>query len=139
MAQLNFLIEWWTSMIDFPALILLIIFMLGTYVLWQTQRASNDFDFADMLRDEAGKPSSARLAVFVCLGITSWGLMYVIIKGNGTVDNTLFLGYTAIWSGAKIAEKALDAWANRGAPRLSSSSVTSTTVASETTVVKAAD
>lgn len=108
--------QWWSRTIDFPAFILLIIFVLGIYVLWRTQQADNDFDFSFMLKDDNDKPSSARLAMFVCLAITSWGLMYIIITRKGDIDAWLFLGYTAIWSGTKVAETAIVAYANRSKP-----------------------
>lgn len=104
--------RWWQSMVDFPALILGMIFLLGWYVLHKTQKADNDFDFSHMLRDEYGKPSAGRLAMFVCLAITTWGFMYIIMK-TGTIDTMLFLGYAAIWSGAKVAETAIMATAAR--------------------------
>lgn len=126
---------WWSAMIDFPALILLIIFALGLFVLWKTQQKTN-FDFADMLRDENGKPSSARLAVFVCLGITTWGFMYILIKRGGEIDPWIFLGYAAIWSGAKIAETFIHAYSGR--PTITAAAATTTTVAS-TTVVETAE
>ena len=101
--------HWLLKMIDFPALVLILVFALGAYVIYQTHRADNGFDFSDMLRDTEGKASSARLAMFVCLGISSWGVMYMIVH-TGTIDSLLFLGYTAIWSGQKVAEKAIDAY-----------------------------
>lgn len=107
--------DWWVKFIDFPALILLLIFTLGLYVMYRTQKADNGFDFSEMLRDEYGKPSAGRLAMFVCLAITTWGFMFIIMK-NGTIDTMLFLGYAAIWSGAKVAETAIVAYANRGKP-----------------------
>lgn len=108
------------SNLDFPALVLMLLFLMGAWVLKKTQQnPANDFDFADMLRDEAGKPSAARLAVFVCLGITSWAFMYQLIH-DGKIDAWIFLGYTAIWSGAKVAEKLVDAYSGRATAALKS-------------------
>jgi amino acid transporter len=101
----------WLSMVDFPAVILLMMALLGVYVLYQTQKSkSNNFDFADMLRDDAGKPSAFRLAIFVCLAISSWAIMYIIMQTKG-IDIWLIVFYMLIWSGAKIAEKIVDAYA----------------------------
>lgn len=105
------LFDTWLKMVDFPSVVLLVILLLGTYVLWQTQRnADNNFDFADMLRDDRGKPSSAKLAVFVCLGITTWAVMYMLMISKGQIDNWIFMSYLGVWSGAKIVERALDAY-----------------------------
>lgn len=100
----------WLSMVDFPAVILLIITLLGAYVLYQTQKnPGNNFDFADMLRDDAGKPSAFRLGIFVCLAISSWAIMYIIMQTKA-IDIWLIVFYMLIWSGAKIAEKIVDAY-----------------------------
>ena len=101
----------WLSMVDFPAVVLLMMTLLGVYVLYQTQKnPHNNFDFADMLRDDAGKPSAFRLAIFVCLAISSWAIMYIIMQTKG-IDIWLIVFYMLIWSGAKIAEKIVDAYA----------------------------
>lgn len=103
--------------LDFPALILLLIFLLGLYVLWKTQKADNGFDFSEMLRDDSGKPSSSRLAVFVCLAVSTWAIMYMLITNNGVIDTWIFIAYVAIWSGAKVAERFIDGYLqNRGIP-----------------------
>jgi amino acid permease len=112
----------WLLMVDFPAVILLVMTLLGVYVLYQTQKSkSNNFDFADMLRDDAGKPSAFRLAIFVCLAISSWVIMYIVVQTKG-IDLWLIVFYMLIWSGAKIAEKIVDAYAaskGAGAPAIS--------------------
>lgn len=101
--------------LDFPAVILLLIFFLGMYVLYKTQNADNDFDFAEMLRDDNGKPSSSRMATFVCLGASTWAIMYILVKTNGQIDPWIFVAYITIWSGAKVAERLIDSYmASRG-------------------------
>ena len=103
--------------LDFPAFILLLIFLLGLYVLWKTQKADNGFDFSEMLRDDNGKPSSSRLAVFVCLAVSTWAIMYMLITNKGVIDTWIFIAYVAIWSGAKVAERFIDGYLqNRGIP-----------------------
>jgi hypothetical protein len=99
--------------LDFPAVILMLIFLLGLYVLWKTQNADNDFDFSDMLRDDSGKPSSSRLAVFVCLAVSTWSIMYMLVTTKGVIDTWIFVAYVAIWSGAKVAERGIDAYLNK--------------------------
>lgn len=112
----------WLLMVDFPAVILLVMTLLGAYVLYQTQKSkSNNFDFADMLRDDAGKPSAFRLAIFVCLAISSWAIMYIVVQTKG-IDLWLIVFYMLIWSGAKIADKIVDAYAaskGAGVPSIS--------------------
>lgn len=100
----------WLGMIDFPAIILLVITLMGGFVMYKTQASkTNNFDFADMLRDDSGKPSALRLAIFVCLAISSWAVMYLVIQ-NKAIDIWVIVLYMLIWSGAKIAEKIVDAY-----------------------------
>lgn len=105
----------WLSMVDFPATMLLIMVLMGAYVMYKTQKdPHNDFDFADMLRDENGKPSAIRLAILPCLAISSWVIMYLVVQ-NKSIDLWLLVFYMCVWSGAKIAEKMVDAYvATRG-------------------------
>jgi hypothetical protein len=115
MEFLNTMGTWWVAHMDVPSVTLLVIGLVGFYILWKVQRdPTNSFDFADMMRDDAGKPSAARLASFVCLAISTWGLMFMMM--NKGIDDTLYLGYIALWSGTKVAEKAIDAWSGRGSP-----------------------
>lgn len=94
--------------LDLPALVFIVIFSLLFYVLFRTQRANNNFDFSEMLKDENGKPSSARLATFVCLAASTWAIMYILVTKKGDIDPWIIMGYTGIWSGAKVAEVAID-------------------------------
>lgn len=93
--------------LDLPALVFILIFALLFYVLYRTQKSANGFDFSAMLKDENGKPSSARLATFVCLAASTWALMYMLVTNKGVIDPWVFMGYTGIWSGAKVAETAI--------------------------------
>lgn len=115
--MLDQLFNTWLTMVDLPALVLLILLCLGGYVLYKTQaNPTNNFDFADMLRDDSGKPSGFRLALFVCLGISSWVIMFLVVKAKA-IDPIIFIAYIAIWSGAKIAEKFIDMYGSiKGAP-----------------------
>ncbi len=110
----TFATNWIAANIDLPAVILLMILLLGGWVLYKTQRdPDNNFNFEDMLRDEQGKPSSARLAVFICLAVSTWVVMYMTIATNGQIDTWIFAWYIAVWSGAKVAEQAIVAYSNR--------------------------
>lgn len=135
MDTIKALAAWWMSMVDFPALILLIILALGGWVLWKTQKnPDNDFDFSDMLRDEFNKPSAFRLAIFVCLGVSTWAIMYMLVNNKGKIDAWIFIAYMAIWSGAKVADKLVDAYSGRLPNSPSNQDNTSTSTETQTKV-----
>ena len=102
---------------DAASAVLLAMLAAGAYVMFKAQQR-DDFDWADMLRDDNGKPSSFRLAIFVCLGVSSWLLIYLTIKlvGQVTVSwaDTLemlfkwYALYVLVFSGAKIAERIVE-------------------------------
>jgi len=114
MTLLNELGLWAKTNLDFPAVILLLILVLGLWVLLKTQRnPNNNFNFADMLRDDTGKPSAYRLAIFVCLAVSTWAMMYMAIATQGKLDPAIFAWYITVWSGAKVAEKGIEAYMSR--------------------------
>lgn len=122
--------DWFMTNVDLPALGFVAIFALGVWVLHRAQASSkNNFDMADMLRDEGGKPSAYRLFGFVSLASTTWGLMYHIIHTKGEMQEWIYLGYAAIWSGSAVAAKAIDAYSGR--TNTSSSTTTTTSSSSE--------
>lgn len=100
----------WDLRIDFPGLVLVAILLLMFWIMWRAQKADNGLDFAEMLKDDSGKASSSRLAAFVALAISSWAVMYILVTRKGEIDTWLLVAYVAIWSGAKVAEKALEAY-----------------------------
>lgn len=101
------------SKIDIATAVMVLIFLMGAFVLYRVQKdKNNDFNFEDMLRDEQNKPSAFRLAIFVSLAVSTWVIMYITLKTN-TLDTWMFLSYLAIWSGAKIAETALNAYSGK--------------------------
>lgn len=108
----------WNITIDFPAVVLIAIFVIMFWVFWQAHKADNGLNFSEMLRDEHGKASSARMAIFVCLAISSWAIMYILLTRKGEIDPLVFGGYIIVWSGAKVAEKLVDAFIyyRNGAP-----------------------
>ena len=93
-------------MIDIPAAVLAVILLGALYVVHKAQERE-DFDFADMLRDDNDKPSALRLGIFVCLAVSSWALIYDTIHQK-ELDPQAFGIYILVWSGAKIAEKIVD-------------------------------
>lgn len=109
---------WLNANIDLPALVFGILLAVGLWVLHKAQSdPANNFDMKDMLRDESGKPSSFRFFGFVSLAGSTWALMYITIKTAGAVDPWIYLGYMAIWSGAAVASKFIEAYGGRGAPQ----------------------
>lgn len=110
---MEFIAELWGHL-DIATGILLLILLLGGWILWKVQsNTDNDFRFEEMLRDDDGKPSAFRLAIFVCLAVSTWVIMYIVLKTN-TIDTWMFVTYVGIWSGAKVAETALNAYAGKG-------------------------
>lgn len=99
--------------IDAPALSLLVGSLITLYVVFAAQRRNN-FDWGNALRDDSGKESALRLAIFVSIVVTSWLLIFIsmnVIKDGKDLEQLypFFVTYLAVWSGAKVAEKALDA------------------------------
>lgn len=103
---------WLKANINFPAIVLIVIFSVGGYILHQIQKKNENFDIADMLRDDNGKPSSSRLFAFAALGTSTWTLMYTVFQ-NQTVPEWMYIGYMCVWSGTKIVEKLVDVYFSR--------------------------
>jgi len=101
---------WLWRVLDLPALLLVAVMGLMCYVLWCIQRnPDNNFDFADMFRDESGKPSAARVMVLICGGVSSWLLMYMVIHSDESRIDPMFFGlYLGAWSGTALASKWMD-------------------------------
>lgn len=100
----------WLQKIDIATAVMVGVLVLGAWILWKVQKdPDNDFNFEDMLRDDFGKPSAFRLAVFISLAVSTWVIMYIVLKTN-TLDSWIFVSYLAIWSGAKVAESAVNAY-----------------------------
>jgi hypothetical protein len=97
-------------------------FVLTTFLLIYAAVLSQrreDFDFADMLKSK-GKPSAARLGVIVSLVVSTTILLqysrYAIQNPSDMRLSTLvdlLLIYLSVWSGTKVLEKGIDAWASR--------------------------
>jgi hypothetical protein len=102
-------LSWWLATIDFPAMVFTALLMIGVWVMWKSQQAE-DFDMKDMLRDDKGKPSSSRFAVFVSLAGTTWALMYHVVYTKGQISPVIFLGYALIWSASPALIKVADAY-----------------------------
>lgn len=103
--------ELWGYEIDIPTALLLVMFALIGFVLWSARLGPR---WGEALSDDGGKVSALRLAVFVALAVSSWQLIYVTITVVHRPDDvaavySTLATYVCVWSGAKVAEKALDA------------------------------
>jgi hypothetical protein len=107
---MNEFFTWLWKILDLPALMLVAVMVLMFYVLYRIQQnPNNNFDFADMFRDETGKPSAARVMVLICGGVSSWLLMYMVIHDDNSRLDPLFYGlYLGAWSGTALASKWMD-------------------------------
>ena len=104
--------------VSIATVVLLMLLVLGGYVAYKSQ-ARSDFDFADMLRDDVTfKPSSFRLAVFICLAISSWFVIFITLdkRYSEAVVADMMKVYIVVWSGVKVVEKLIDAWFGRRNP-----------------------
>ena len=101
-----------SQFLSVPGLVLLFLLAIGLHVIFTSQKR-DDFDWADMLKDESGKFSAFRLGVLVCLVGSTWVLLYITmytVKDPAGLE-TLFKYYGAylvVWSGAKVVEKGLE-------------------------------
>ena len=98
---------------------LAVLLLMGLWVMIKAQQRP-DFDWADLLRDANGKGSVARLGALVATIVSSWALVAVVLRTAWTPNEALIVvvGYALIWSGTKVADKALDlalAWLSRKA------------------------
>lgn len=109
---------WLWRVMDLPAMLLVAVMWVLFYVLRRIQDdPHNNFDFADMFRDEVGKPSAARMMILVCGAVSSWGIMYMLMHDTDSkIDPWFFIGYMGIWSGSALAAKALEIWGGRAGP-----------------------
>ena len=100
----------WLQKLDIATAVMLGVMGMGAWILWKVQKdPNNDFNFEDMMRDDLGRPSAFRLAIFISLAVSTWVIMYIVLKTN-TLDSWIFVSYLAIWSGAKVAESAVNAY-----------------------------
>ena len=89
--------------------IMLAVLLLGAaWVVWKAQRR-DDFDFADMLRDDTtGKPTVLRLAIMGSFAVSSWVVMHDTLANN--LSDQQFWAYLGIWSGAAILRYIAEKW-----------------------------
>lgn len=93
---------------DVPTMLLIIMFALILWIMLRAHRSG--LNWAEAFKDDSGKPSFLRLAVLIALSITGWQIMSLTLRVQPTVDllERLTEFFIVVFSGAKIAEKALD-------------------------------
>ena len=103
--------------IDLPALVLLAMLVALGVAMWKAQQRQ-DFDWGEGFRDANNKISFVRMGVLVCIGVSSWLLIYLTMTTINAGDaptiealNAVFkfyVTYMAFWSGTKIAERVVE-------------------------------
>lgn len=125
------------SLIDMPALILVFMLCLMVYVLVRIQRnPNNNFDFADIFRDEHGRASGGKMCVLGAFAVSSWYIMYAAIHSEtSTVESLVYLGYMVVWLFPKTSETLIQAFARYrlGSTTVQSATVTESSVTASTT------
>lgn len=108
------LVLWIEATANIPNALLIFLIALSAWVL-RTAQKNEKFEIGLMLVDENGKPSSSRFAVLICLGITSYILIYAFVnKSVGeNILLSMFYAYIVTWAASKSIEKIIDAWACR--------------------------
>lgn len=95
--------------IDGMNVVLGLVFFLALHVIRKSQ-LRQDFDFAEMLKDDTGKLSVTRLGTMVCLVVSSWVMIYTTTHSKTETVLYFFGMYMGVFSGAKVVERAIDAW-----------------------------
>jgi len=92
--------------------IVLVFLLIGAcWVVWKAQ-SREDFDFADMLRDDtSNKPTPLRFAIIGSFAISSWVVMHDTLANNLSDPQWIF--YLVTWSGAAIMRVFAERWDGR--------------------------
>lgn len=98
---------WETIRWDLPAIVLVAALLIYAWSIYKTQ-TRGDFDFAEMYKDDQGKPSTGRVIGVGAWVISSWVLMQDIMDGIPTPE--IYWAYVIAWSAAKPLEKAAEKW-----------------------------
>ena len=81
------------------------------WIGWKAQKERADVDFADVLRDDAGKITWSRFAAIGSFLASTWTITSYAALKILTVE--MLLVYLSVWSGTAVAMKALDVWAKK--------------------------
>lgn len=137
----------WLSLLNYlysihlSSVVLLLMLFVNFWILYRSRLPGSSFILAQMLEGPDAAKSATRWGVLISIAFSSWLLVYMATDAKVS-DNTklwVFGIYIAIWSGAKVVEKAIDAWTavrGHGVPPPPPSTTTSTVQTTEQVVVK---
>ena len=89
-------------------LVVLFVMLVGIVMLLAKAQAKANFNIEQMLLDENGKASAARVFAFGAWAFSSWDLMSARLSGTHSPEH--FYGYLFAWSGALVFVKFADKW-----------------------------
>ena len=90
-------------------LVILLIIAVCVWVLFARAQANANFHIENVLRDQDGKESAARVIMFGCFAITSWVLAVMVFALPNHVLDALFY-YLLFWSGTDVAKDLIQKW-----------------------------
>ena len=93
---------------DVPLLVLIVLLAATGVILWLAQKR-DDFDLANVLKDESGKESALRVCTLGAFAFSSWSVMKDTLRTEG-IDPQIMLIYCLTWSGALVFVKFADKW-----------------------------
>jgi hypothetical protein len=107
MDVIRFIAEW----MDISVLLLVALLAMAVYVMREAQKPGNYW--GGIFDDDNNKRSALRVAVLICVAVSSAVLMYLTVntvKGGDDLHNLFpyYIAFLAVWSGAKVVEKLID-------------------------------
>lgn len=107
MDYLKFFAEW----LDTSVLLLVALLAIAVYVIREAGKPGNYW--STIFDDDSNKRSALRVAVLICVAVSSAVLMYLTVntvKGGDDLHNLFpyYIAFLAVWSGAKVVEKLID-------------------------------
>jgi len=94
-----------------PAISLALITLVVVIVLRMWQRSHTNFDLSDLLTGDNGRVSLSKFGQATALVVSTWG--FVIQVEQGTLTETYFGLYMAIWATANTAKAYIAAKGNQ--------------------------
>lgn len=109
--------DWGSSATLIPLGMLAVTVLAAALIVRAAQRR-DDFDFGEMLREEAadgkpGKVSGSRVISFGAFGASTWALMTYSVAH--AVTDWMWWGYLAAWSLSPVLTAFVSAWRAKGA------------------------
>jgi hypothetical protein len=104
-------LAWMLSHVNAADTVLVVLLIGAAWVVWMAQRRE-DFDFADMLKDDGtGKATPLRFAIIGSFAVSSWVVMHDTLASN--LSDTQWVVYLVTWSGAAIMRVFAEKWDGR--------------------------